>query len=37
VPVKASVPGGTVFCLRISSTDPGSTYTPSGNPCVTVR
>jgi hypothetical protein len=37
VDVKASVPAGTVFCMRVASTDPGSTYTPGGNPCVTVR
>jgi len=36
IPVKASVPGGTTFCMRVSSTDPGSNYTPSGHPCVTV-
>jgi hypothetical protein len=37
VDVKASVPAGTVFCMRVASTDPKSTYTPEGSPCVTVR
>ncbi len=37
VTVNASVPAGTAFCMRVTSTDPGSTYTPDGNPCVTVR
>jgi hypothetical protein len=37
VDVKASVAAGTIFCMRVSATDPESTYTPSGNPCVTVR
>jgi hypothetical protein len=37
VPVKASVPSGTTFCMDVTSTDSGSTYTPNGHPCVTVR
>lgn len=36
VPVNASVAGGTTFCMSITSTDPGSNYTPPGHPCVTV-
>jgi hypothetical protein len=36
VPVKASVPGGTTFCMSVTSTDTGSNYTPAGHPCVTV-
>ncbi len=35
--VNAQVPAGTVFCMQVTTTDPGSTYTPSGHPCVTVR
>jgi hypothetical protein len=36
VPVRASVPSRTVFCMDVSSTDSGSNYTPYGHPCVTV-
>ena len=36
IPVKASVPGGTTFCMSVTSTDSGSNYTPSGHPCVMV-
>jgi len=36
IPVKASVPAGTAFCMSVTSTDSGSNYTPSGHPCVTV-
>jgi hypothetical protein len=36
VPVKASVPSGTTFCMDVSSTDSGSNYTPTGHPCLTV-
>lgn len=36
VPVKASVPSGTAFCMSVTSTDSGSNYTPNGRPCVTV-
>jgi hypothetical protein len=36
VPVKASVAGGTTFCMSITSTESGSNYTPAGRPCVTV-
>ncbi len=37
VNVNASVPGGTTFCMEVTTTDPGSTYTPDGKPCLTVR
>ena len=36
IPVKASVPAGTTFCMSVTSTDSGSNYAPSGHPCVTV-